>query len=140
MKIQFHGATIDLTAGEMAGFTLTIDGHTMVLGAPMTDTTVTHYYRIEFDRNFNWANTGCGKIPPIKVVRENARHGTSSIGLGEAKAVVEGTRPLYVCGPVWETSVFQRNLIDTMSTYTYSKAVKVTKVSKSEAYDIAEYK
>ncbi len=118
-RVEFKGAVLVLD-GFNGGFSLTVAGETLTF-APQTsvpdksDKVINekdgnYFYRLRFSRDIPWSING-QKINVIKCVRS-----FTGMGLGEAKALVEGSGSNnYIKGPKWEMSEFLRELTNYIS-------------------------
>jgi ribosomal protein L7/L12 len=124
MKLEFRNIRLELTDAELSrGVSVTVGGETIVLGLPQeapvpvpasarsefvddqrgTMAGVNHY-AMSFHRV--WTGGTIDKINSIKCVRAHL-----GLGLGDAKALVEGAQTVYIRGPRWDLSHFRRDLM-----------------------------
>ena len=110
MRIEFNGFVIEGTAEELkfnGEFSLTVNGLTALMQHPVAVNEAKEgecAYRMHFRAWPIGTRMLGGKIPVIKLLRE-----LLGIGLGEAKALTEGT-DMVIVGPPWRDATLRTEL------------------------------
>lgn len=111
MKFEFQGVVLEMDAP--CSFTLTVNGQTTkcefqnIHPVAQVLKINQHHYILSFQKNIPWSpnSVAPSKIGLIKLVKNYL-----PIGLGQAKALVEGNESFRISGPEWIYSKFNKEL------------------------------